>query len=133
MNAAMQCTWAQRLTFVATCLAMSCGGKALEDTENPEPIAVDCAELQHAADAALQGLVEANNACDTDADCARAESLGECYTYCAVPVRRANVNTVTASGRDLCRSYLEHQCSQSFACPNVPGAVCINRRCAFGF
>jgi len=129
----MPCTWAQQITFGAGWLVLSCGGKALEDTADPETIAVDCTELQHAADAALRGLVEANNTCDTDADCARAESLGECYTYCAVPVRRANVGAVTASGRDLCRSYVEHQCNLSFACPNVPGAVCINRRCAFGF
>jgi len=129
----MRCTWARQLTFGAAWLALSCGGKALEETENSEPVAVDCTQLQHAADAALQGLVEANNACDSDADCARAESLGECYTYCAVPVRRANVGVVTSSGRDLCRSYVEHQCSLSFACPNVPGAVCVTGRCTFGF
>ncbi|HYQ42468.1 MAG TPA: hypothetical protein VER11_10870 [Polyangiaceae bacterium] len=124
---------AQRLTFGAACLALGCGGQAQEEAGTPETVAVDCSELQHAADAALQSLVEANNACDTDADCARAEGLGECYTYCSVPVRRANVGAVTASGRNLCRSYVEHQCSLSFACPNVPGAVCAQGRCAFGF
>ena len=130
----MQATWAPRLTLVAAWLTVSCGGKAaLDATDNPEPVAVDCTELQHTADAALERLVATNNACDSDADCDTIESIGACYTYCIVPVRRASVNAVRQSGRDLCRSYVENACASSYACPNTPGVACIAGRCAFSF
>jgi hypothetical protein len=127
----MRWTSARRLALVAAWLALGCGGKAHETRETTG--ADVCAEAQQAADAALQRLVNANNACDTGADCTSVEGLGECYTYCVVPVRRSNVGAVTDAGRELCRSYLEEGCSISFACPNSPGVACIAGKCTFKF
>ena len=125
----MRCRSARRLVLVAAWLAIGCGGQAQET----KPSTDVCAEQQQAADEALQRLVGANNACDTDADCTSVENLGDCYTYCIVPVRRSNVRTVTESGRDLCRSYSQNGCSINFACPNSPGVSCISNRCTFKF
>jgi hypothetical protein len=92
-----------------------------------------CPGLQRAADDALTTLVNANNACDTDADCADALGVGPCYTYCEVLVRRSNVEVVMEAGRQLCRSYIESGCTVGFACPNSPGAACSNGHCALKF
>jgi hypothetical protein len=127
----MRCNSARRLALVAAWFAVSCGGKAHETRERTG--AELCAEAQQDADAALQRLVNANNACSADADCTSVEGLGECYTYCVVPVRRSNVRAVTDGGRDLCRAYVEDGCSISFACPNSPGVACIAGRCTFKF
>jgi hypothetical protein len=114
-----------------SCGTINCGGRAHETRDRPEEQV--CAEAQQAADAALQRLISTNNACDTDADCTSIGGLGECYTYCVVPVRRSNARAVTDSGRDLCRSYVEEGCSINFACPNSPGVACIAGRCTFKF
>lgn len=129
----MRCTWPPRFALAVAWLALGCGGKTLETTEHSQKAADDCTELQNAADIALQSLVEMNNGCISDADCASVETVGGCYTYCVVPLRRSNVSTVIESERNLCRSYAEHGCSIGFACPNVPGTACIAGKCMFKF
>jgi hypothetical protein len=127
----MRSTSARRLVLVAAWLASSCGGKAHETRESTGPEV--CTQLQQEADAALQKLVGANNTCSMDADCTSVENVGECYTYCVVPVRRSNVRAVLDSARELCRTYDEHGCSINFACPNSPGTACTENRCTFSF
>ena len=121
----------RRLTFIAACIAISCGGKTQETFEKTG--AELCTELQNTADESLQALIAANNTCNADSDCESTFSVGGCYTYCTLPIKRTSVDAVTAAERELCHSYVEHGCTTGFACPNSPGAACIDGRCMFKF
>ncbi|HET7538558.1 MAG TPA: hypothetical protein VFK05_01755 [Polyangiaceae bacterium] len=131
----------EQLIFAAACVAISCGGRAQDETGERAATAGGsagvaasrCDELQSAADQALQALLAANNACEVDADCTSAVGFGTCYTYCVVPLRRSNVEAFSRAGRELCGAYSERGCAIEFACPNTPGANCNAGRCTFEY
>jgi hypothetical protein len=119
---------------------LGCGGKAQtsgNETENAAgsegTILDSCPELEASAAESLRALVSANNDCETDRDCTTATGIGDCYTYCVVPVRRSDAAGVIEAGRELCRKFVESGCHVAVTCPNPPATTCSAGTCAFEF
>ena len=140
----MRCIRTRRTAFVAALLAIGCGGKAQESAAEQSDgngssagsagtgLEV-CDQMRLAADQALQTLVETNNSCDTDGECASLAGVGECFTYCSVPILNSSTEAASTAAREICRPFVEQGCGMDFACPNYPGAACRSGRCAFEF